>query len=289
MLRLTLAFTVVLLAVLTFHVVSLAARNHAIAAREAEAANRTARLEAAEAAKRAILEELASEGLPEWAGEYVCRTGFTTERVFVAPRTGFVYFGRWCAGNDALAGNVVLDGDALQLATTVPTDLDTGRDFPGSLVPVRKGPERFLLRGARKVIAACNESSGGRIPALSFAHIDNTEEEPVGRLVVPPSFRKYQLETPIVGRVTFAGWVEYIGYEGKPSLREHIRLDVGADQRALVGMTFFVPITETESGHASEVFTVESAEPGAELELFAYVPENTPLPRVGAIASTSSR
>lgn len=289
MLRLTLAFTVVLLAVLTFHVVSLAARNHAIAAREAEAANRTARLEAAEAAKRAILEELASEGLPEWAGEYVCRTGFTTERVFVAPRTGFVYIGRGCESEDALVGRVVSVGDTLRLAVALPADFYTGMPFPESLVPVRIGSKRILVKGAEDVIEACNESGRGWIRYGTFVHVDDVDEVWDEPLVVPPSFRKYQLETPIVGRVTFAGWVEYIGYAGKPSLREHIRLDVGADQRALVGMTFFVPITETESGHASEVFTVESAEPGAELELFAYVPENTPLPRVGAIASTSSR
>ncbi|MCK6447273.1 MAG: hypothetical protein L6Q99_12860 [Planctomycetes bacterium] len=286
--RLTLVFAVVMIAAIVLGVVSIA-RRYESAARAASAAERVARLEVCEAAQRVLRDELAQAELPSWAGEYVHEGGHGRETVLVAPRNGFAYFGGYCGAKDALTGSVEFDGNTLRLVATVPPYFYTGVDFPAELVPVEKGSARFLLRGAKQVIAACNASSGGRIPALGFAHVDNGEVDPLEPLVVPPSFQKYQLATPIVGRVTLADWVPYVGYEGKPGLCQHVRLDIGADERALVGMTYFVPVTPAESGGTSALFTVESAEPGAELELFAYVPQDAPLPRIGVSASTDSR
>ncbi|MCC6407456.1 MAG: hypothetical protein IT453_09830 [Planctomycetes bacterium] len=248
---------------------------------------REQRLALAEAARAAIEAELAEPDLPSWAGEYRRSDGFTSERLWLAPRNGFAYFCGCCTGKDTLSGRVLVDGDVLRLDIQAPEHFACDRMRREELVFATRGEQRVLLRGEQDVARACNVSSRGQLPPLSLVRVSDRDLEPSGPLVVPPSFRKYQLETPIVGRVTRADWVEYVDYAGKPRQRARVRVDIGNDTRALAGMTFYVALTETESGRSWELFTMESAGSGSELELFAYLPETKPLPRVGARASTS--
>ncbi|MBI5435006.1 MAG: hypothetical protein HZA52_19385 [Planctomycetes bacterium] len=257
------------------------------ACERAPESTREQRLALAEAARAAIEAELAEPDLPSWAGEYHADSGLTSERLFLAPRSGFAYFCRCCTGEDTLSGRVRVDGDVLRLDLTVPEEYGCERTRLDELVFATKGPQRALLRGENDIAKACNVSTGGQLPSRCFVRVVDEELDSSGPLVVPPSFRKYQLQTPIVGRVTRAERVEYVDHAGRPRRRARVRIDVGDDTRALAGMTFYVALTETESGRSWELFTMESAGSGSELELFAYLPETKPLPRVGARASTS--
>ena len=89
--------------------------------------------------------------------------------------------------------------------------------------------------------------------------------------------------------MTLAERVEDHDSAGESGFRSHVHLSVGDDTRALAGMTFYVPIVESEAGSQWSVFTVDSAEPGADLELSAWQPKTEPLPVVGAHASTSAK
>jgi hypothetical protein len=244
------------------------------------------RIAAAEEAKQAILRELSTADLPAWAGEYKDGDGFTREELYIAPKSGFAYFYDGCICRGALSGDVVVEGEVLRLPAVGDDDSTFGWGLTNTLAPAHVAPVRYLWSPAT-TITACNDWNRGYVPDLGLAHVGDSREDVNGPLRIPQSFHKYLLSPPIVGRVTHVEAIVVDAY-GTPGPSSRIRIDVGNDARALVGMRFVVRVPTASAEYDDQSFIVESAETGKELVLEAEYYGMTPLPRVGAAASTGA-
>ncbi|MCK6447274.1 MAG: hypothetical protein L6Q99_12865 [Planctomycetes bacterium] len=240
----------------------------------------------AERVKELVLAELREPGLPEWAGVYSDRGLYETMTLYVAPRSGFAYFFRGCVCDEARSGGVTVNGDVLELGDAEIDD-DELPSLTHELVPVRVDPARYLLTPAL-VVMACNEWNQGRLWSGGFTHESYESDRLRGPLRVPAKYQKYVLDEPIVGRVTRT-WIERRpAYGGETWTQTRIRIDVGADRRALGGMSFLVSREHTADPQDCDEFLVEAVCEAGELEL-GSVYAGTTMPAVGARASTSPR
>jgi hypothetical protein len=154
------------------------------------------RIAAADVASAVIETELAEGNMPEWGGEYRASSGFTTDHLFLAPRSGFAYFCRSCTGKDALTGRVSFTDGVLHLEAEVPPNLNCGFTVPTEVVPVSRGARRFLLCRVSDVAKACSAQHEGHLPFRTLTAVANTEATPDGPLLVPPESARINSRRP---------------------------------------------------------------------------------------------
>ncbi|MCE9594058.1 MAG: hypothetical protein K8S98_07690 [Planctomycetes bacterium] len=235
----------------------------------------------AERAKQAILAEIANGDLPVWAGEYVARTSWYWEKLYLAPKSGFMYAYDGCIAGAPLFGPVVVDGDVVRLPSLGGA---RGYSLESTMVPVRAGGKRLLL-GVRATIEACDAWNWTHEVEDSYlTHVEDAKLEHDGKFEVPPSFARYVVDPPIIGSAMSACIAEDpTGFAGQ---RLHVTIGLGGDRRAAVGMGFQAECEDGDGRRQRAKFVVESVGPAGELTLVANDRKQRVMPRVGARAST---
>lgn len=223
----------------------------------------------------------------EWAGLYCeSRTGFETEFMGLAPRSGFVYLNQTDSMtrhvNFADRIDVVEGGVRVKLAI----DVSGQPDVPicEMLYFVRWGERRYLVP-ERRMIAFCdwyNAESGfvwaSRVPFP--VHEQDVKKAAGSPPAVPAQFQRYLLTAPLNARI-----VEVLQSESKGgTARGTVRLDVGDTSGVHTGMTFEI---QTSNGRQKlEVIAVEPQRCTASFRFGASAVSDAKAPVVGQEVAT---
>lgn len=243
----------------------------------------------AEQLRKALTEEIQSLGSDAWAGEYYYGDGLGANiRVWIAPKTGFLYEWHGCMGlYDRNYGFVSTTSNGnVRLAPTLDKANGGFKALAEEYMPVLWS-ERTYLIATNELIRFCYAVNSGSEPRQdmhgSFLLRQGDEKKPVnGPPRLPDEYRRYLLDAPVLATIIAVGKkTDKIGV--LKTQQFPVTINAGTTSGLQVGMELYVASPESSPFNILTLTEVRKTKSKGTL-LFPV--KNSIMPKCGWTVST---
>ncbi|MDR2981031.1 MAG: hypothetical protein LBV12_02150 [Puniceicoccales bacterium] len=250
-----------------------------------------------ETRSKAITEEIQSLPNHPWAGEYykdsTSDIGFRHVCLNIAPQSGYTLTWREHSGlRVSSCGKVQWENDHIELFIIFLIQEKPSQELDSKLYPIQWGERHYLIPPSQ-MVDFCNDVSAGRERHYGFSSTyllkcGDEKKQVSGLPDVPEQFRSYLLSTPINATITaveppalLPSGSTYLNGAEHNFKRTVVTLDVGSDQRLLVGMELRAIMSDLC------VFKISKVETGKAEAVIFQLDEKDPDPQIGWKLSTN--